>query len=125
MHPIRRGGSRPLPGRGGRGAVEMAHAPPECGDADAEFGGGLAAVAAVAAQGLADGGLLGMREALAQLRAGMRLGSSRAGLRLQILRMLEMAGQEDVAFGETDGPLERVAQLPDVARPGLLHQPCE
>src|SRR5690348_10555623 len=111
MHPIGRRGLRPLLGRAG---VEMAHAAPESGDADAELGGGSAAVAAVAAQGLADGGLLGMGEALTELRAGSRLGGA-GTLRRQLLLLLEMAGQEDVAFGETHGPLEHVAQLPDVA----------
>lgn len=41
-------------GRAGFDAVESAHPPPQCGDADTELGRRLAAVAAVAAQRVAD-----------------------------------------------------------------------
>ena len=65
-----------------------------------------------------------MGELLAQLRAGGRLLGEGTGFCRQTL-VLEMAGQEDVPFGETGGALEHVAQLADVAWPGLLHQPRE
>src|SRR6266849_5416628 len=92
--------------------------------ADAEHVGGAGLVVAVGREGLEDQGLLGVLQARADPEGDAigpvrRLGHPQGGLRRDVL------GQDRVALADDDGPLERVAQLADVAVPRLREEPAQ